>query len=371
MQTNYQNAKLVLNTDQLESGAVRWRSPSNIALIKYWGKHGNQLPQNPSISLTLDRAATDTTLHFAPRIGADNDTIQLEFLFEGQEQPAFRERVAKYLTSLLPIFPFLRQINLRIETSNTFPHSSGIASSASGMSALALCLCSLERLFFDSFDSDAAFLRKASYVARLGSGSASRSIFPIAAVWGQTGEIDGSSDEFAIPYQSGLHKVFTSFHDDILIISRKQKAVSSRAGHQLMENNAYAAPRYQQARQRLLQLIHAMKQGDLEQFGTLLELEAFTLHALMMASSPSVMLLLPNTLEAIQRLRSFRTESNCPLYFTLDAGPNLHLLYPDSEAERVRKFVRESLLPLCEDQHYIADRVGEGPLSLDPIETEE
>jgi diphosphomevalonate decarboxylase len=357
---SYENPKLVVETAKMEPGQIHWRSPSNLALIKYWGKRAVQIPQNPSISFTLSSAFTETILEYGPKQNKDEE-IDLKFSFQGEENPAFADRTKNYLTSLLEIFPFLRQLELTIRSGNSFPHSSGIASSASSMSALALCLCSLEDNLFQTLDDDNAFDRKASYLARLGSGSACRSIFPTMAVWGEFGEVEGSSDLYAVPYSESVHQDFHSFHDDILIVSREQKKVSSSAGHGLMDQNSYADPRYQQARQRMHSLLLAMRQGDMEVFGRIVENEALTLHALMMTSNPSYILMRPNSLEMIERIRNYRAETNHPVYFSLDAGPNIHVLYPESIIHEVRPFIEEQLVPLCEDQFWLADWVGEGP----------
>jgi diphosphomevalonate decarboxylase len=104
-----------------------------------------------------------------------------------------------------------------------------------------------------------------------------------------------------------------------------------------------------------------MRQGDMDVFGRIVENEALTLHALMMTSNPSYILMRPNSLEMIERIRSYREETNHPVYFSLDAGPNLHVLYPESIIHEVRPFIEEQLVPLCEDQFWLADWVGEGP----------
>ncbi|MCB0638465.1 MAG: diphosphomevalonate decarboxylase [Lewinella sp.] len=360
---DYTNSKLIIDSKNLAPGALRWRSPSNIAIVKYWGKYGRQLPRNPSVSLTLQAAATDTTLRYTHRQG-EQVGIELDFRFAGEARPDFAERVQKFLAELLPVFPFLKQLHLQIDTDNSFPHSAGIASSASAMSALALALCSLERELFGTLEDEDEFLRKASYIARLGSGSACRSVYPHAAVWGETGAVEGASNEYAVPLTEGLHEVFQGFHDDILIISRAEKSVSSSVGHGLMEGNRYADLRYQEARQHMNEVVKALQLGDLDRFGRILEAEALTLHALMMMSAPPYLLMQPNTIAAIQRVQAFRRESGHPLYFTLDAGPNLHLLYPDSCAAPVQTFIREELTPLCQDGFYIADRCGQGPEQL-------
>jgi diphosphomevalonate decarboxylase len=360
---DYKNPKLVIETSKIEPGGIAWRSPSNLAIIKYWGKHGKQLPRNPSISFTLDSAYTETRLEYAPKQGADQG-IALEFAFEGTPNPAFAEKVKKYLESLVEVFPFLRQLELTIHSHNSFPHSSGIASSASSMSALALCLCSLEDTLFGTLQADEDFRRKASYLSRLGSGSACRSIYAGLAVWGETSEIPGSSDLYATPFGEEAAPVFNTYQDAILIVSKGEKSVSSRAGHALMDNNPYSDNRYRQARQRLHQLLGPLRTGDVEAFGEILEAEAMTLHALMMASAPPYILMKPETLALIKRVQEFRQETGHPLYFSLDAGPNLHLLYPEASKAPVEKLIVEELARYCENGQWIADRVGQGPLQL-------
>ena len=118
-------------------GEVAWRAPSNIALIKYWGKYGNQLPKNASISFTLNNAFTETSVKYAAKENNDKN-IDLKFYFEGKENPKFAEKIQKFLESIIPHFPFLTYVSLEINSSNSFPHSTGIASSASSMAALAL-----------------------------------------------------------------------------------------------------------------------------------------------------------------------------------------------------------------------------------------
>jgi len=353
-------SELIIPQDKLEAGTVHWQSPSNIAIIKYWGKHGIQLPQNPSLSFTLQNALTETKLSYAPKASSSSG-IELDFWFEDQQNDVFGAKVAKYLEQLIPTFPFLEQLSLKIQSVNSFPHSAGIASSASSMSALALCLCSMEDHFFGTLGDDAAFDRKASNLARLGSGSASRSIYAGAAVWGKTDLVVGSSDEFAVSVEERLHPIFKTFHDDILIVSDAEKPVSSRAGHALMNDNPYASTRYAQANQRLADLLQALETGDLEKFGEITENEALTLHGLMMTSNPSYLLMEPQTISIIQAIRRYRKETNIPVYFTLDAGPNVHMLYPEEHISEVRGFVHSELANMLHEGVYIPDFVGAGP----------
>lgn len=338
-----------------------WRSPSNLALVKYWGKHGRQLPRNPSVSFTLSEAHTETHIRLVPRT-LPNGTVELSFRFAGAENPAFEAKLLRFLGSIVDFFPFLAEVRLEIESDNSFPHSAGIASSASAMSALALCLCDLEMQLTGRTERDAVFFQKASHVARLGSGSACRSVYPVLAAWGETPVVPGASDQYAVPFEG--HPIFETFHDDILIISRAEKQVSSTAGHGLMEGNPYAPVRYDRARQNMTRLAAALRTGDLETFGAITEAEALSLHALMMISEPGYLLLEPNSLAAVRAVEAFRAETKLPVYFSFDAGPNLHLLYPHEVAEQVAPWVDTELRPLCQNQQVIHDRVGRGPERL-------
>jgi len=274
--------------------------------------------------------------------------ISLKFFFHDEPNEAFRVKMLSFLESLLPTFPFLGQLDLVIQSYNSFPHSAGIASSASSMSALALCLCSLEDELFKTLQDDDAFDQKASFIARLGSGSAARSIYPKMALWGAMEGVAGASDLYAIPQAAAIHDVFQDFHDDILIVSK----------------NPYAAPRYQQAINRINRLNIALKEGDVATFGEIAENEALTLHALMMTSDPSYILMRPNSLQIIEKIRMYRQDTNAPIYFSLDAGPNIHVLYPESVIHEVRPFIENELVPLCEEGMWLSDWVGEGPTQL-------
>lgn len=360
---DYVNPNFVLDTSELEPGKIAWRSPSNLAIIKYWGKYHRQLPKNPSISITLDAAFTETTLEYQPREDSD-ETISLDFFFENKANEAFKSKLVKFLESITDIFPFLKQLHFTIRSYNSFPHSAGIASSASSMSALALCLCSLEHRLFGTLGEDSEYRKKASFVARLGSGSACRSIYAKIAAWGETGVIDGSSNLYATSFANETHDIFKTCHDDILIASRGEKSVSSSAGHNLMEGNIYAENRYAQARQRMIKLVDILKAGDFEAFGRISENEALTLHALMMTSNPSYILMRPNSLAMIEKVRQFRADTKTPLYFSLDAGPNLHLLYPHEAEQAAKAFIKSELVSLCENGEVIEDRAGDGPLEV-------
>jgi len=350
------------DTSELATGnTVAWRSPSNIALVKYWGKHGKQLPRNPSLSFSLTNAHTETAISYQTK-PRKSKGVELSFSFEGKPNAAFENRIQDFLDGLVEIFPFLDQLSLTIESKNSFPHSSGIASSASSMSALALCLVDIEYALF-RIERDHSFLRKASYIARLGSGSASRSVYEGFCIWGKSNVAIDTSDEYAVPLQNS-HSIFKNLHDDILIVSASEKAVSSSAGHRLMETNPFAETRYEQAHNKLEDLTKIIELGDIESFGKIVEEEAMTLHALMMCSDPSYVLMEPASLSVINEIRSYRKSTGIPIYFTLDAGPNVHVIYPDQVKVKASKFVNEVLSAYCENSKNISDQMGKGPLKI-------
>ena len=338
--------------NQIKSkGVVTWQSPSNIAIVKYWGKHGSQLPKNPSFSLTLSAAYTRTTARFIIHQTEQKNNVSVSL--DGAEQPAFIPKITQFLDRVSDDYPFLNRIELHLETHNSFPHSSGIASSASAMSALALIIADIGGRSGD--------LQEISRISRLGSGSASRSIFPYGSIWGVSNEVPGSSDYFGIGMEDRMHPVFKTFCDAILIVKSGEKAVSSTAGHGLMASHPFAETRYANARNRLSHLTKALETGDVATFGEICEKEALELHALMMCSDPPYILMEPKTLEMIQCVLKFRKASGIPMYFTLDAGPNLHLLYPVENRNKVSDFIQKELIQYCENGKWIDDAVGTGP----------
>lgn len=348
-----------MGQNTIDNGRITWQSPSNIALVKYWGKHGNQLPCNPSLSMTLNTSFTNTSISYTNKQQPDKK-LDMVFYFEGQRLEIFEKRIASYLKSLLNDFPYLLDYHLKIESSNTFPHSSGIASSASAFSALALCVMSLKEMVHGKID-EVDFFQQSSSLARLGSGSAARSVFGGYTIWGQVKEMKMYADLYAKPLQSEIHPVFQSYYDAILIVSGKNKKVGSSAGHGLMDKNPFAEARYRQANDHTIEILQVLQSGDTDQFVKIVEQEAMTLHGLMMSSDPGFILIRQETINIIDKVRHLREKRQIPVSFTLDAGPNVHLLYPESSREEVLKFINEELLHFCDKGRWIDDMVGSGP----------
>ncbi len=337
----------------MTEGSVSWRCPSNIALVKYWGKHGIQLPANPSISFSLSESHTTTMLSWRPK-----DERSLEFYFEGQEKPEFLPKIETFFKRVESMFPFVKEHSLRIESENSFPHSSGIASSASAMSALAMCLCEWESVI-EGKDID---FEKASEAARLGSGSACRSVYGGFALWGETEHLSGSSDRFARSVPE-IHVNFTTLQDTILLIDEGVKEVSSTVGHGLMNGHMYASQRFDQARGNIKDILSVLKGGDFNAMAELMEQEALSLHAMMMTSKTPYLLMRPGTLEVISRIMARRKQGS-PVSFTLDAGANVHMIYPSSYVDKAMEFISSELVDFCANGAYICDKVGTGPQNM-------
>ena len=353
-------------SQDIESGEYQWSAPSNIALVKYWGKKENQIPANPSVSFTLNNCKTITKLAFAKKdlstsLNTDADDFSFDLLFEGQPKEDFKPKIQKFLERIEAYLPFLKRYHFTIDTQNTFPHSSGIASSASGMAALAMNFMSLEKALNPTMTDD-YFYQKASFLARLGSGSACRSVKGQVVVWGKQENIKGSSDLFGVEFPNAIHANFKNYQDTILLVDKGEKQVSSTVGHDLMHNHPYAQRRFEQAHENLDQLLSIFESGDVNEFIKVVESEALTLHAMMMTSMPYFILMKPNTLQIINAIWKFRNETKIPVCFTLDAGANVHVLYPENVSEKVLQFIKDELVGYCQNGQYICDQIGNGAL---------
>lgn len=340
-----------------QSYISHWKSPSNIALVKYWGKKENQIPANPSISFTLDNALTETSVE--AKFQENQNGILIDFLFEGIKNDSFKTKIESFLSIVQNEYKWLNSYHLTINSSNTFPHSSGIASSASAFSALALCLVDLDEKI--NGKTNLHFFEKASYWARLGSGSACRSVYGGINLWGKTNSYSNSSDEFSIEISKDVHPIYTDFNDHILIIEKGKKSVSSTQGHALLKQHPFAEIRYQTAKENTEKLISILKTDNLDDFIQLVESEALMLHSLMMTSATPFILMKPNTLSVIEKIWEYRREKNVPILFTLDAGANVHLLSPKSQQMQVDNFVKTELIQYCQDNQYLHNSVGKGP----------
>lgn len=355
MNTDQFLAKTALNF--IDKITFTWQTPSNIALVKYWGKSNPQIPKNASISFTLNNCHTITTIDFQKK--EKSETVDFDLFFEGKPKETFKPKIAEFFKRIQEYCPYIFEYKMIINSENSFPHSSGIASSASGLSAIARCLLSLEAELNTDLTSE-EINKKASFLARLGSGSASRSIEGPIVVWGKHPEIDGSSDLFGVQFPYKVHSIFENYQDAILLVDKGEKQVSSTVGHNLMHNHPYAESRFLQANENLGKMSTILQEGNIKDFINIVESEALTLHAMMLTSNPYFILMKPNTLEIINKIWEYRQEKNSNICFTLDAGANVHVLYPEGEKEKVNQFIENELSKFCQKNQYICDTVGFG-----------
>jgi diphosphomevalonate decarboxylase len=344
------------HTNESSSFFAEWESPSNIAIVKYWGKTNGQLAANPSLSMTLSKAVTRTSV-MALLVEKGNSRLTVN----GDPNHLFTSKLKKLVKWLTPEIPVLEEFSLNVTTVNTFPHSAGIASSASGISAFTLCLLTVISKITGKKLSRKKFLQIASYVSRMGSGSACRSVYGGFSLWGKTMGVHDSSDFYAVSLKEIVHADFMNLHDAIMVVSSSPKSLSSTAGHELMRIHPFARDRFNQARLNIQETLTALKTGDIDKLAAISENEALTLHSLIMSSKGGTILMEPNSVMIIKRVQQAR-RNGLPVFFTLDAGPNVHLLYPDNSTEKVENFIRSDLAQFCENGLVIFDRCGDGPI---------
>ena len=183
-------------------------------------------------------------------------------------------------------------------------------------------------------------------------------------VWGNHPNIKSSNDLFGVKYPYKVHDIFKDYNDTILLVDKGEKQVSSTVGHNLMHGHPFAIQRFDQAIENITKIKSILESGDLDQFMALVESEALTLHAMMMTSMPYFILMKPNTLEIINKIWQFRQETGLPVCFTLDAGANVHVLYPNKYKDKIYEFIKAQLVAYCQNGHYICDKIGFGAKQL-------
>ncbi len=291
-------------------------APSNIALCKYWGKRDRELnlPINASLSVSLAHLGSRT------RILPAADGID-RVLLNGEEQAAQSPFALKVIQFVNLFRRDLRQA-LRIETENNIPTAAGLASSASGFAALMRAL--------DQFYQLQLAPQVLSAFARMGSGSASRSIFTGFVEW-QMGNRDDGMDSFAVP----LARDWPALRIGLLKLATGAKKVDSRAG---MQRTVESAHLYQswplQAAADLEKLHLAIEQQDFLLLGETAEQNALSMHATMIASWPPLLYWQPDSVAAMHRIWELRAQG-LQLFFTMDAGPNLKLLFRQQDTAAV------------------------------------
>jgi len=315
------------------------KSYSNIAFIKYWGNRDDELriPVNGSISMNLEGIETVTSVAFDEAFEEDR------LLVNGNELagPAL-SRVTKHLDHIRSMAG--SSSCAKVESTNNFPMGAGIASSASAFSALTIAACGVLRLDL----SEAELTR----IARLGSGSASRSV-PGGFVEWYAGTNHESSYAASIAPPQHWDLV-----DLVAVVSSEHKAVGSTGGHKLAHTSPLQNARIEDTQRRLDICRHAILERDFEEFADVVEQDAVIMHGVMMTSVPPLYYWVPATLSVMDAVRTLR-QSGTLCCFTIDAGPNVHVI----TTEKYETAVMGHLEALEGVQNIIVGRPG-GPARL-------
>ncbi|MDM8520098.1 diphosphomevalonate decarboxylase [Anaerolineales bacterium HSG6] len=279
----------------------------NIAFIKYWGNqdHALRLPVNPSLSMNLGALFTQTTVIFDDSLSHDSLTInQQDYTLD---DPAY-QRVRHHVDIVREWANI--STHARIESSSNFPVGSGIASSAAAFAALSVASSAAAGLTLTE--------AQLSQLARRGSGSASRSVPTGYCEWTLGNDVDSVAVSIAPPN-------FWDLQDVVVVVSQEHKAVGSTGGHRLADTSSLQSARVAGADDRLTRCREALLACDLASMGAIIEEDTVIMHGVMMSSQPPLYYWNAGTMRIIQATQQWRAEG-LPVYFTIDAGPNVHLI---------------------------------------------
>lgn len=312
---------------------------SNIAFVKYWGNLDDtlRLPMNGSLSMTLDAAHTTTTIHFAADYKTDRLTLN-----NHRANHTATLRASRHLDHLRQLAGIT--LPAKIVSTNSFPTGAGIASSASGFAALTVAAAAALGLDLSE--------KELSQIARLGSGSASRSIAGGFVEWFPGGRHE---DSYAVQIAPPEH---WELIDIIVILTPEEKEVGSTAGHPLAHTSPFYQARLAELQTTLPLMRRALLEKDFPTFGQLLETEAISLHVAAMTSKPRILYWNAGTITLMHALHTWRQRKHDTAvgYFTIDAGANIHVLTTPAHLPALR----EKLQLLDCVQQTIICRPGRG-----------
>lgn len=295
------------------------KAPANVGLIKYWGRKDEQLKiaENASFSVNLSHLITTTTVEFDKKYKKD------EIYLKDIEEIEAVKKVVMHLDRIRK----LAKISLfaRVASQNSFPSSTGLSSSSSGFAALTLAGTIAAGLNFSE--------KELSRLARLGSGSACRSIPDGYTEW--HGVSDGTS--FAV---SIFPHNYWEIVDIVAIVSTQKKDVSSSRGQMEARTSPFYPTRLLRIEEKLKQMKESIKEKNFRKFGELLEEEALELHAVMLTQKPSLIYWTPQTLSLMKKVREWR-QGGIPVYFTINTGQDIHLFCEKKTVEILKKRLAE------------------------------
>ncbi len=297
-------------------------APTNIALCKYWGKRDTELnlPMTSSLSIALPDKGTMTHLSVRDEVG--------DQIFLNEKELASDSDFVKRIVEFLDLFRVDKKWYVRMDINMNIPVAAGLASSASGFASLTLALNDLFKWSLS--------LRDLSMLARLGSGSAARSLWLGFVEW-QAGVQPDGSDSFGEPLAFEWPELCVG----ILTVSNQAKAISSRDAMQRTVNSSVLYANWpKKVSQDLAIIKQALQVKNFALLSGTAESNALTMHATMLGSWPPICYFLPETIAAMHQVWALRREG-LELYFTEDAGPNLKLLFLEKDKEKVKEHFPE------------------------------
>lgn len=312
------------------------RAYTNIALIKYWGKRNEELilPTSSSLSLTLDAFYTETSVSFNADV--DQDTF---YLNDHLQDTAATQKVSRFLQLFRE--PAGISSPALIKSTNFVPTAAGLASSASGMAALAGAANLASGLDLNP--------RDLSLVARRGSGSATRSIYGGFVEW-QMGTT--SADSYAVPIDDASWDIGMV----VVVVNHHEKSISSREG---MKNTVATSPFYagwlESTAKDLIEIKEAIRSQDFQKLGEITESNGMKMHGTMLGANPPLSYWEPDSVVAMQLVRQLRKEG-IPCYFTMDAGPNVKVLCRLSDSAKIKTRFAE----VFQNEQLIVAKPGPG-----------
>ena len=325
-------------TDNIASA----RAHSNIAFIKYWGNRdqGLRLPANASLSMNLAALHTSTTVRWTDDLRADNVLIN-----RAAAESAARQRVIQHLDMLRKRLGV--DMRAQVDSVNNFPMGAGIASSASAFAALTLAAVAALDVSLSQ--------RELTTLARLGSGSAARSI-PAGFVEWHAADAHAQSHAESIAPPNHWDLV-----DVVAIVSSQHKRVGSTAGHASADSSIFQAARVDTAADRLREAKSALLQRDFGRLARVVEADSDLMHAVMMTSQPALFYWQPLSLAVMAAVREWRDDDGLRVCYTLDAGPNVHCICQREDAAEVEARLRA----LSAEIELVASGVGGGAVLLE------
>lgn len=318
------------------------RAHPNIAFIKYWGNSDDRLkiPANASISMNLDGIYTETAVIWSDELEAD------ELVLNGAAQASEPlARVKRHLDLLRQRLGLTQ--NAKVISHNNFPMGAGIASSASSFAALTVAAVAAAGAELSE--------RELTTLARIGSGSAARSIPAGFVQWHRGTSHETSFAETVLPPDHW------DLVDVVLVVSDRHKRTGSEAGHPTAKTSVLQAARVEDAERRVAICLEALRERDFEKLATIVELDSNLMHAVMMTSQPPLFYWEPASLSLMKAIPAWRAEG-LPVCYTLDAGPNVHCICESGAVDELLRRLQQidGILEIKQA------KVGGGAIVLEP-----